>query len=110
MIFYLGCFHDCLIQFQKARLLGSVHHTIKPYKAAVASVHLVLAPLWFFALTSQPVRYGAETDWKGRERVGLSPVKQWSDNCVKGEALVKNCDLLYESMREREKGTMDTDA
>ncbi|XP_006459766.1 hypothetical protein AGABI2DRAFT_202140 [Agaricus bisporus var. bisporus H97] len=96
--------------FYLARLFGSVHHTIKPYKAAIASVHILLAPLWFFALTSQPVRYGAETDWRGRERVGLSPVKQWGENCAKGETLLEKCDMLYEGMREREKGMMDTDA
>lgn len=87
-----------------------MHHTIKPYKAAIASVHLILAPLCFFALSSQPVRYGAETDWWGKERVGLSPVKKWDENCAKGEALLQKCEVLYQSLREREKGMMDTDA
>ncbi|KAF9443628.1 hypothetical protein P691DRAFT_808692 [Macrolepiota fuliginosa MF-IS2] len=95
--------------FYIARFLGSVHHTIKPYKAAIASVHLVLAPLYFFALSSQPVRYGAETDWWGNERVGLSPVRRWDENCAKGEALLRKCDALYQSLREQEKGTMDSD-
>jgi 3-keto steroid reductase len=87
-----------------------VHHTIKPYKAAVASVHLILAPLWFFALSSQPVRYGAETDWWGNEQVGLSPVKRWDEFCSMGETLLEKCDILYQSLREQERGTMDTDA
>lgn len=99
-----------LILFVKARFLGSVHHSIEPYKAAIASVHLILAPLCFFALSSQPVRYGAETDWWGRERVGLSPVKLWDENYAKGEALLKNCDALYQSLGEQEKGMMDLDA
>lgn len=95
--------------FYIARFLGSVHHTIEPYKAAVASVHLILAPLWFFALSSQPVRYGAETDWWGKERVGLSPVKRWDENCALGEVLLRKCDALYQNLRAQERGMMDTD-
>jgi len=89
--------------------LGSVHHTIDPYKAAVSSVYLILAPLWFFSLSSQPVRYGAETDWWGKEYVGLSPVKQWEENCVTGEVLLTQCEALYQKLRVQERGTMDKD-
>jgi 3-keto steroid reductase len=70
----------------------------------------MLAPLWFFSLSSQPVRYGAETGWWGKERVGLTPVKRWDENCAMGEALLKKCDSLYLSLREQEKGMMDTNA
>lgn len=102
--------HYELTIFVKARFLGSVHHPIEPYKAAIVSVHLVLAPLCFFALSSPPVRYGAETDWWGRERIGLSPVKLWDENNAKAVALLKNCDALYQSLKEQENGMMDQDA
>ncbi|KAL9709060.1 3-keto-steroid reductase [Leucoagaricus gongylophorus] len=91
------------------RFLGSIHHTIEPYKAAVSSVHLILAPLWFFALSSRPVRYGAETDRWGKEYVGLSPVKRWEENYAMGEVLLADCEALYQELRVQERGTMDMD-
>jgi len=90
--------------------LGSAHHTIEPYKAAVSAVHLILAPLWFFALSSKPVRYGSETDRWGKEYVGLSPVKRWEENRVTGEVLLTNCEALYQKLCVQERGTMDMDA
>lgn len=93
----------------QVRFLGSIHHTIEPYKAAVSSVHLILAPLWFFALSSRPIRYGAETDRWGKEYVGLSPVKRWEENYAMGEVLLADCEALYQELRVQERGTMDMD-
>ncbi|EAU80573.1 3-keto sterol reductase [Coprinopsis cinerea okayama7 len=95
-----------LLVFYIVRFLGSPHHPIQPYKAAIATTHLALVPLVYLAYLSQPtappVRYGAETDRWGNERVGISPVRSWLKYQDEGRALVEKCDLLVEKMREEE--------
>ncbi|KAF8632001.1 hypothetical protein AX17_004946 [Amanita inopinata Kibby_2008] len=107
-----------LMLFYVARLLGSPHHSIQPFKAAVSAVHLSLAPLAFISLISTalsterptpnassnvveaiPVRFGAETDKWGRERVGLTRVKEWKRYEVEAELLLAKCDTLFHKVR-----------
>ncbi|KAJ2918226.1 hypothetical protein MD484_g2198, partial [Candolleomyces efflorescens] len=98
-----------LMVFYLARLLGSTQHPISPIKSAIASVHLALVPLTYLVLFSDPkappVRYGAETDWWGAERVGISPVKSWLANEEEGRRLVVKCDELLDKLkRDEERG------
>ncbi|KDR74475.1 hypothetical protein GALMADRAFT_250445 [Galerina marginata CBS 339.88] len=105
----VGPFLDSLkvILFYIGRLCGSPHHTIDPWKAAVASVHLVLAPLILLPLfldnnSSKPVRYGAQTGRWGHEYVGLTVVKEWDTHKEEGAQLIKKCDDLYQSFKRDE--------
>lgn len=61
----------------------------------------MLVPLSFILSggPKQPVRYGAQTDRWGRERVGTTPVKEWVSHQADAAALVKKCDTLYSEMR-----------
>ena len=81
-------------------MFGSPHHSIVPYKAAIATVHLILVPLAFLATaTSAPVRYGAQTGRWGDERVGTTPVKEWETHKEEGTQLIARCDELYQSFK-----------
>ncbi|KAJ3544581.1 hypothetical protein NMY22_g2736 [Coprinellus aureogranulatus] len=95
-----------VLAFYFARWIGSPHHNIDPFKAAIAAVHLALVPLTCLAFLSQPktppVRFGAETDRWGNERVGISPVKAWLANENEGRELVKRCDALFEKLKSEE--------
>ena len=90
----------------RIRFLGSTQHAISPIKSAIASVHLALIPLTYLALFSDkrtpPVRYGAETDRWGTERVGISPVKAWLANEEEGRRLVVKCDELLDRLKSEE--------
>jgi 3-keto steroid reductase len=90
----------------QARLFGSPNHTISPFKAAIAAVHLILVPLAFIP-NEAPVRYGARTDWWGCEHVSTSPIKEWVAHQAES-ALVETCDALYSEMKKAE--TASTDA
>ncbi|PPQ82161.1 hypothetical protein CVT25_015139 [Psilocybe cyanescens] len=96
-----------VLAFYIARLFGSPHHTILPWNAAVAFVHLVLAPLCFLPVflnnnPSKPVRFGAQTGRWGDEYVGLTEVKEWDKHKEEGYDLIKKCDKLYESFMQAE--------
>ncbi|KAH6896469.1 3-keto sterol reductase [Coprinopsis sp. MPI-PUGE-AT-0042] len=94
------------VVFYVARFFGSPHHPIDPFKAAIATVHLALVPLAYLSIFSgpnvPPVRFGAETDRWGKERVGLTPVKAWLANQDEGQALVDKCDQLVDKLRREE--------
>jgi len=47
----------------------------------------------------KPVRYGAQTDRWGNERVGTTPVKDWVSYQSESAVLVKKCDTLYAEMK-----------
>jgi 3-keto steroid reductase len=95
-----------LTVFYLVRLIGSTQHPISPLKSAIASVHLALVPLTYLAFFSDPktppVRYGAETDRWGTERVGISPVKAWLANEEEGRRLVVRCDELLDKLKSEE--------
>ncbi|KAJ2921629.1 hypothetical protein H1R20_g15464, partial [Candolleomyces eurysporus] len=98
-----------LMVFYFVRLLGSTQHPISPIKSAIASVHLALVPLTYLTFFSDaktpPVRYGAESDRWGTERVGISPVRAWLANEEEGRRLVAKCDELLDKLkREEERG------
>ncbi|KAF9004725.1 hypothetical protein BDQ17DRAFT_1354559 [Cyathus striatus] len=113
MLFYIG------------RFFGSPHHTIQPVKAAIAAVHLSLAPLIFITFASgftstngkhsdanlglKPVRFGAGTSRWGEEMVGLSDVKDWDKHAAEGEELVKKCNALFESLKSEESTRVDSE-
>ncbi|KAF9464278.1 hypothetical protein BDZ94DRAFT_1162332 [Collybia nuda] len=105
-----GPFLDMLkvILFYIGRMCGSPHHTIKPFKAAIGAVHLSLVSLAFITLSaSTPVRFGAETDRWGAERVGLTEVKDWKTQNEEGEVLLQKCDTLFKSLKAAEEATVD---
>lgn len=115
-----SCFCFCLGQ---ARILNSPHHTIHVYKAAIAAVHLSLISLSFLPACftplsrstaestansnshqkkPQPVRFGAQTDKWGTERVGVSPVVEWYEHEEESRVLLEKCDDLYQQFSETE--------
>ncbi|TFK43075.1 3-keto sterol reductase [Crucibulum laeve] len=121
-----------VLLFYVGRLFGSQHHTIQPFKAAVASVHLAFVPLYFITLLStassinghaptgatgggsaksklgsRPVRFGAQTDRWGGEYVGLTEVKEWEEHQAEAEKLLDKCEALYQSLRKAEEATVD---
>jgi len=93
-----------VLLFYIGRMFGSRHHTIDPFKAAIATVHLILVPLTFLPLFlgNNPVRFGAQTGRWGDERVGVTLVKEWDSHKEEGAALIAQCDELYESFKEAE--------
>jgi 3-keto steroid reductase len=100
-------FSTLLTLSAQARFFGSPHHTINPFKAAIAAIHLILVPLAFIS-NDDPVRYGARTNWWGNEFVSTSPVKEWVSHRAEGAGLVQRCDALYSEMKKAE--TTSTDA
>ncbi|KAG5645271.1 hypothetical protein DXG03_006573 [Asterophora parasitica] len=105
-----------VILFYLARFFGSPHHAIDPYKAAIGAVHLSLASLSFITLFDSPtkrdanthrtVKFGAETNRWGAERVGLTEVKDWDAQAAEGEVLLGKIEALYEKFKEAEKTVM----
>lgn len=118
------------LAFYIARLLGSPHHTIHVYKAAVSAVHIALVSLAVLpSLMSsgntkersgqppsdaadnstaresdyQPVRYGAETNMWGTEYVGVQPIEGWEEHKEVGRELLARCDRLYEAFEKKTK-------
>lgn len=49
-----------------------------------------------------PLKFGSETDWAGRERVGVLPVLEWPEHESESEFLVGKCESLYQSFSEFE--------
>jgi len=112
-----------LLTFYIARLFNSPHHTISPFKAAISAVHVALVPLIFITYLSGAinssassndskhqsgtggahVRFGAETNWWGDERVGLTPVKEWKRFEKQAEYLLEKCDNLYQEVKGTQK-------
>ncbi|KAF8883439.1 hypothetical protein BD779DRAFT_1539940 [Infundibulicybe gibba] len=115
-----------VLMFYVARMFGSQNHTISPYTAAIAAVHLALAPLVFLSVppriqkkapenpclscqsrvqqkVKRPhVRYGSATDAWGNPHVQLSPIKQYTAHAEMGRALLSKCEDRYlEVARER---------
>ncbi|KAF9500189.1 NAD(P)-binding protein [Pleurotus eryngii] len=107
-----------VISFYLARFLGSPNHPIHPYKAAISAVHVSLVALAFLPTVLSfstarvkgkttpagptPIKIGSETDWWGRERVGVAPVLEWDEHEKEAGELVKKCEVLYTSLREAE--------
>ena len=87
---------------EQARFFGSQNHTISPFKAAIAAVHLILVPLIFVSNdnSKHPVRYGARANWWGHEYISTSPVKEWVSHQAESAALVEKCDVLYAKMKK----------
>jgi 3-keto steroid reductase len=101
-LFLLGVLmSSCLYQ---ARLCGSPHHAILPFKAAIANVHLILVPLYFIPLflnndRSKPVQFGAQTGRWGDEHVGVTVVGEWKMHEEEGMALIEKCDNLLKLLK-----------
>ncbi|KAG6897681.1 hypothetical protein C0992_012430 [Termitomyces sp. T32_za158] len=102
-----------VLVFYLVRFLGSSNHTIDPFKAAIAAVHISLAPLAFVTLfnnkdgtTPRPAKFGAETNRWGHERVGVMDVKEWTENRAESEVLLNKLDALYQSLRNAEEVTL----
>ncbi|TFK28689.1 3-keto sterol reductase [Coprinopsis marcescibilis] len=92
-----------VLSFYFARLCGSQHHPISPFKGAIAVVHLMLVPLTCLAYLTQPngppVRFGSETDRWGNERVGLTPVTSWLKHQDEADSLIQKCDKLLDDLK-----------
>jgi 3-keto steroid reductase len=107
--------------------LGSPHQTITPYKAAISATYVSFISLCYLTFSSArlatpsgeglrgstrgesdvgPLKYDAETDRWGLERVGVSEVKRWREYETEGEELLQKCDNLYRSMRDPRNGTI----
>lgn len=70
-VFLAACMH---LAFYIARWTFSDHHNIEAYKGAVAASHVALAPL---SHLNASARYGAQTDWHGREYVFVGRTPAW---------------------------------
>ncbi|KII96003.1 hypothetical protein PLICRDRAFT_170589 [Plicaturopsis crispa FD-325 SS-3] len=98
--------------FYLVRWLGSPHHTVTPYKSAIAVVHLCLISLAFVPSPfnpsnsiPRPIRFSSQAiGLLGVERVGTTEVKEWEANEEEGARLLQKCDALYEAFREKEAG------
>ncbi|CAE6471419.1 unnamed protein product [Rhizoctonia solani] len=121
------------VAFYIARLLGSKHHPIQPYKAAISAVHIALVSLAILPLLSTsgatkeksgpppegvsngtngetnraedylPVRYGAEASLFGTEYVGVQPVEGYEEHREVGRELVARCNRLYNAFEKKYK-------
>jgi len=94
-----------LFLFYFARLCGSQHHPIVPFKAAIAAVHLILVPICFIRLhldndRNKPVRFGAQSGRWGDERVGVTTVREWERYEGDGIALIEKCDNLLKALKK----------
>ncbi|CAE6470031.1 unnamed protein product [Rhizoctonia solani] len=121
------------VAFYIARLLGSKHHPIQPYKAAISAVHIALVSLAILPSLSTsgatkeksgpppegvsngtngetnraedylPVRYGAEASLFGTEYVGVQPVEGYEEHREVGRELVARCNRLYNAFEKKYK-------
>ncbi|KAG6840632.1 hypothetical protein C0991_005397 [Blastosporella zonata] len=98
-----------LLAFYIVRLLGSPNHPIDPFKAAIAAVHMSLASLTFLTLfdkkdlnVPRAVKFGAESDRWGHERVGVTNIKNWEQNQAESDVLLGKLDALYQSFKSAE--------
>jgi 3-keto steroid reductase len=111
-------------------LLGSKHHPIHAYNAAISVVHVALVSLTVlpslsnFGVTREksgqppegasngstktnragdysPVRYGAETNIFGTEYVGVQPVEGYEEHKEVGRELVARCNRLYNAFEKK---------
>ncbi|CAE6420776.1 unnamed protein product [Rhizoctonia solani] len=118
------------LAFYLARLLGSKHHPIHAYNAAISVVHVALVSLTVlpslsnFGVTREksgqppegasngstktnragdysPVRYGAETNIFGTEYVGVQPVEGYEEHKEVGRELVARCNRLYNAFEKK---------
>ncbi|KAF8607478.1 NAD(P)-binding protein [Ceratobasidium sp. AG-I] len=117
-----------ILVFYIARALGSTHHVITPYKAAISSVHIALVSLAVLPSLSiygqskqrdgqppsdaaddtvtrdsdyQAVRYGSEANPWGKEYVGVQPVEGWEEHKGDGQELLARCDRLFDAFERK---------
>ncbi|CAE6491945.1 unnamed protein product [Rhizoctonia solani] len=119
------------LAFYIARLFGSKHHLIQPYKAAISAVHVALVSLAILPSLSTagttneksgqppegvsngytqevsraddylPVRYGAEATLFGTEYVGVQPVEGYEEHREVAKELVARCNRLYNAFEKK---------
>lgn len=51
-----------------------------------------------------PLKFGAQADWRGRERVGVMTVLEWEEHEKEADFLVEKCESLYQSFFKLEVG------
>ncbi|QRV72648.1 GDP-mannose 4,6-dehydratase [Ceratobasidium sp. AG-Ba] len=103
------------LAFYLARVVGSRHHVIQVYMAAISAVHVALVSLAVLPSLSshggsqeqsgqppadaaddtktrdedyQPARYGAETNFWGTAYVGVQPIEGWEEHKEVGRELL----------------------
>ncbi|KAL0949047.1 hypothetical protein HGRIS_009140 [Hohenbuehelia grisea] len=107
-----------VLVFYLVRLLGSPNHPITTLKAAAPAVYAILSPLAFLpsllllpaAPTSKskvvevnaPVKYGAQTDWRGNERVSVASITDWAEHEGEASALADKFEDLYQRLKSEE--------
>lgn len=102
-------FADCLnffmaacmkLTFYIARWTLSKHHNIEGYKGAVAASHVALAPSNHL---DSEIRYGAQSDFYGREYVFSDRVEAWHSNKPTGPAKKEKFDIYQRESRLTER-------
>lgn len=53
-----------------------------------------------------PLKFGAETDRLGRDRVGVMPVLEWAEHDAEAEFLLDKCESLYTSFHALNRKTV----
>ncbi|EJD54015.1 NAD(P)-binding protein [Auricularia subglabra TFB-10046 SS5] len=89
------------LAFWLARMAGSPHHVISAYNGAVSTTHAALTSLSNIPFPKVPVMFGARCDRLGREYVGFEEVDDWEASHEAGEAIIDQCERLYEAFSEK---------
>ncbi|KAI0324811.1 hypothetical protein GY45DRAFT_1313202 [Cubamyces sp. BRFM 1775] len=126
-----------LAAFWIVRFIGSPHVLMSLYSAAVATVHLALAPLlaiptvrntphispadieypswhsFYRKFTNKrprvlALRFGAENDRWGHDRPGVMAVPVWEEHPDAGETLLERFERLYQTFLKAEEDAMST--
>lgn len=53
------------------------------------------------------MKFGAETDRWGKERVGVTEIKDWEGQREEGEILLDKCEVLFQSFKKAEEPTVN---
>lgn len=57
-----------------------------------------------------PLKFSSETDCRGRDHVGATPVLDWEEHETESTYLVDKCDRLYQTFTNLEKDEPNNDA
>lgn len=94
------------IMFYIARWTFSKHHNIEAYKGAVAATHVGLAPL---ERLDASARYGAQSDWHGREYCFAGHMDSWWHTTPTGRGKEVKAHIFHQAMAASGKGRVKGD-
>ncbi|KZT55329.1 NAD(P)-binding protein [Calocera cornea HHB12733] len=97
----LGWFLDkaMIFAFYLCRWVGSAAHVVDPFKGAVPAIYLALVAVCLLPVVGEPTRWGARTNWLGREYPAGVQLKNW--DMQKAKDLTAKCDRLCESLMQK---------